>query len=466
LYIYKALTMCSLEKITTKSRLLLIHQATNLLPPASLYNKSIKTKTTLSNMKILQLCKKFPYPLKDGESIAVTYLSKALTDLGCKVTLLAMNTPKHHIDIENLHEDFDHYDSINTVNVDNGLNVFKAFANIFSKDSYHVSRFISEEYKEKLIKLLTEEDYDIIQLETLYLAPYIPTIKKYSKAIISMRSHNIEFEIWERITSNTSNGLKKWYLKYLTSKLKRYEVASLNDYDYLVAISDRDLTRFKQLGYRNGSITTPIGLELDAYTYTNKAITNNNLCFIGSLDWRPNIEGVDWFTKEVWPLIQKKNRNIRLNIAGRNTPEDLVVNKIPNINIVGEVNDAIDFINSHTIMIVPLLSGSGMRVKILEGLALGKTVITTSLGLEGINAEHEKHLLIADTPEEFKNAILRAYNDATLRYKIGKNAKEFIHTHFDQVVIAKNLFLKYQELITNVIPDIEEEATEELPSIK
>jgi polysaccharide biosynthesis protein PslH len=409
-------------------------------------------------MKILQLCKKFPFPLKDGEAIAVTYLSQSLTELGAEVTLLAMNTPKHYIDIAHLQEDYNHYASIHTVEVDNKINPIKAIANIFSRDSYHVSRFVSPAYEAKLIELLQTNTFDIIQLETLYLAPYIDTIRKYSNAIISMRSHNIEFEIWERITSNIKSGPKKWYLSYLTSKLKRYEVETLKEYDYLVAISDRDLKKFKQLGYDSGSMTTPIGLELDNYINTNKAIVNNNLCFIGSLDWIPNIEGLKWFTDEVWPLIQRKNSNIRLNVAGRNTSDDLKNQNLPHVNVIGEVDDAVDFINSHTIMIVPLLSGSGMRVKILEGMALGKTVITTSMGLEGINAEHGKNILIADTPQEFKEAVLKAYNDATLRFKIGKAAQEFIHTHFDQANIAKTLFEKYTELISNV--ESEREASE------
>ena len=150
-------------------------------------------------MKILQLCKKFPYPLKDGESIAVTYLSHALHDLGCDITLLSMNTSKHFTDLNSLPREFNHYKEIQVTALDNSVNAFSAFKNLFSKDSYHVSRFVCPDFKNKLIELLQNNDFDVIQLETLYLAPYIDVIKKYSKALITMRAHNIEFEIWERI---------------------------------------------------------------------------------------------------------------------------------------------------------------------------------------------------------------------------------------------------------------------------
>ena len=142
-------------------------------------------------MKILQLCKKFPYPLKDGESIAVTYLSKALNQLGNQVTLLTMNTKKHYFDIAELPANYDQYQSIHFTDVDNEVKPFDAFLNLFSDDSYHISRFISIPFEQKLIEILKSEEFDFVQIETVNLAPYIPVIRRYSEAKISMRSHNV-----------------------------------------------------------------------------------------------------------------------------------------------------------------------------------------------------------------------------------------------------------------------------------
>ena len=124
-------------------------------------------------MKVLQLCKKFPFPLKDGESIAVTHLSKALKEHGCQMTLLAMNTSKHFFDVNHLPDCFDHYESIHTVDIDNSIKVVDAFKNLFSKDSYHIQRFVSDDFRQKLKQILQQEQFDVVQLETLYLAPYI-----------------------------------------------------------------------------------------------------------------------------------------------------------------------------------------------------------------------------------------------------------------------------------------------------
>ena len=153
-------------------------------------------------MKILQVSKKFPIPSLDGETIAIIEMGKALIDEGCEVSLLTMNTTRHYKNftldqIKELH----HYKEIATVVVDNDIKIINAFTNLFSDQSYHISRFISTEFETKLIELLKANQYDIVQLETLYLAPYVDAIKKHSEALVVMRAHNIEHEIWDRISN-------------------------------------------------------------------------------------------------------------------------------------------------------------------------------------------------------------------------------------------------------------------------
>lgn len=395
-------------------------------------------------MKILQLCKKFPYPLKDGESIAVTYLSNALHNLGCEISLLSMNTSKHYVDIDALPLDFNHYKEIHVTPLDNSIKFFEAFKNLFSSDSYHVSRFVCQDFREKLITLLKTNEYDVVQLETLYLAPYIDVIKEHSKALITMRAHNVEFEIWERIASNTKFLPKRMYLKYLTGKLKRYELEHLNKYDYLVAVSERDLRKFKSLGYKNGAISSPIGLDLKNYMLSVDQKTSDDICFIGALDWIPNIEGLTWFIENVWPKLSEAFPNLKFHIAGRNTPSTLKALNIHNIIVHGEVPNAVEFVSNYSMMIVPLFSGSGMRVKILEGMALGKVVITTQLGKEGIHAENGVHILEADTPESFISHIADTLSGRKDKKAIGLAAKTFVEDYYDHGVNAKKLLDKYK----------------------
>lgn len=398
-------------------------------------------------MKILQLCKKFPYPLKDGEAIAITYLAKALCALDCEVTLLSMNTTKHFFDIKTLPKDFNHYAAMHLVTVDNRLKVKDAFLNLFSSQSYHISRFISAGFEAKLIELLQQNDYDIVQLETLYLAPYIHIIRQHSKAKIVLRSHNVEHEIWDRITQNTNSSVKKMYLKMLTKRLESFELEHLNKYDMMVAITMRDLNLFKKLGCDIPAHVAPIGLELSDYNRIETQHERPTFCFIGSLDWMPNLEGIEWILQNVWSKVLEKAPDAEFHIAGRNTPDSLKNQNWKNVIIHGEVPVAADFINSHDVMLVPLFSGSGMRVKILEGMALGKVVLSTDIGLEGIHAEHGKNVLIANDVEGFVNEIVQSYNSPELTKNMGQAAVEFIHDNYDNISIGKKLLNFYNKLI-------------------
>ncbi|MCB0571480.1 MAG: glycosyltransferase [Phaeodactylibacter sp.] len=398
-------------------------------------------------MKILQLCKKFPYPLRDGESIAVVTLSRSLHRLGCKVTLLAMNTAKHYSDITHIPDELSHYEQVLAVEVDNRVKPLGAFLNLFSRESYHIARFVSPAFRRELSRLLSSQEFDIIQLETLYLAPYIPVVRQYSGGRAAMRAHNIEHEIWQRIAGNTGLLPKRWYLKYLAGKLRRYELEQFNAYDILAPITQRDLSLFRSLGYNRPAVVTPIGLDSQQYVPDYSSYRRPvSLSFIGSLDWMPNQEGLKWFLDEVWSKAHDIFPGLELHIAGRNTPSWIGQLRLPNVYVHGEVPDAGAFINQHSLMVVPLLSGSGMRAKILEGMALGKVVLATSIGLEGIGASDKREVLVADTPGQFISSITYCYEQADVLEQMGKAARSFVARHYDSLQIARRLLDAYTGL--------------------
>lgn len=398
-------------------------------------------------MKILQLCKKFPFPLKDGESIAITNLARALDELGNEVTLLAMNTTKHWTDPALLPDTFDHYRAIHTVDIDNRLKPGAALRNLFSDRSYHIERFDNQKFEQKLIELLRQESFDLIQLETLYLAPYLSVIRKYSTAMVALRAHNVEHEIWERIAAN-SHPLKRWYLNAITPRLKKYETERLNQYDLLIGITERDVQYFRRLGLVKPAMVTPIGIDsrdyMPDYSCYQKPLS---LAFIGSLDWMPNVEGLKWFLDQVWtPLLATAFPQLRFHIAGRNTPAWLHRLRLPGVTVHGEVPDAAAFINQHPVMVAPLLSGGGMRAKILEGMALGRVVLSTPLGLEGIHARHLQEALIAETPQDFLNAVKWCIAEGPALQRLGEQAQNFCFGHFDNLEVARQLMGAYRNL--------------------
>jgi len=389
----------------------------------------------------------------DGESLAVNYLSKSLVELGCEITLLTMNTSKHYFDVpEVLPRELAHYENIHFVKVNNDITISGAFKNLFSSDSYHISRYRSKQFKEKLIEILEENEFDVVHLETLYLTQFIDIIREYSKAVIVLRSHNVEFEIWERLSENQVSFVKKRYMEYLTRKLKRFELKKLQEIDLLLAITQRDLKTFRSYGYLSSAKIVPVGLDTSDYLAEDKSIFSTpTLSFIGSLDWIPNIEGLEWFLTDIWPQLIRKYPELTFHVAGRNMPQTLIDRKEPNVYFYGEVEDAKAFINAHPITIVPLLSGSGMRVKILEGMFLGRIVITTALGLEGINAQHKNQVLIAETVEEFVKAVDFCFEHPIQTQNISHRAQVYAARNYDNLEIGKELLSFYRmkkELIT------------------
>jgi glycosyltransferase involved in cell wall biosynthesis len=410
-------------------------------------------------MKILQLCKKFPFPLKDGEAIAVTYLAKAFADLGSEVTLLSMNTSKHWFDLDHLPASFAHYQDIHTVFINNHIRPLGAMRNLFSNKSYHIERFEDPSFAAKLTELLQQEHFDVVQLESVYLAPYIPIIRRYSTAMIALRSHNVEHEIWERVALN-SHPFKKGYLRLITPRLKRYEIARLNDYDLVVGISARDVEKFRQLGLTKPAVVCPIGLDSRDYQPDYSSFKQPlSLSFIGSLDWMPNIEGLKWFLEKVWtPILSVEFPDLQFHIAGRTAPDWLKTLRIPGVHFHGEVPSAPDFINRHSVMVVPLLSGGGMRAKILEGMAVGKVILSTTLGMEGIEARDRRECLLADTAEDFRKAVRWCYEQGPELERMGRKAQAFCIDRYDNLETGRRLLDAYRQQVlpfSKVSPDRE-----------
>ena len=164
--------------------------------------------------------------------------------------------------------------------------------------------------------------------------------------------------------------------------------------------------------------------------------------FIGALDWLPNQEGLLWFVRNLWQDIHVRFPELYLEIAGRNAPHWLIrkLEEYPNIKFYGEIDDAYQFISKRAVMLVPLFSGSGMRIKIIEGMALGKSIVTTTIGTEGIPTQHNKNILVADSAEKFKNEVIRLLTNKDLFDDIGIQASDFIQKEYNiQKIVSETL---------------------------
>lgn len=400
-------------------------------------------------MRILQLTNKPPYPDIDGGAIAVLNMTKGLAGLGHEITVLAMNTLKHQIDPNEIPPHIKKLADFHFIEVPARISAPAALLNlIFSEKPYNAVRFISENYKNALSELLQEKKFDLVQLEGLYVCPYIPLIRKYSDALIVYRAHNVEFEIWER-TVALSSGLRRWYIKKLANRIRSFEISWINKYDLLVPISPRDGQMLNQLGNHRPMHVSSTGIDSTKLFPDVKCLEYPSLFHLGSLEWSPNQEGLLWFLKTCWPRLNKKFPELRFYVAGRNAPSWLIYKfKLPGVVYEGEVTDAYQFMNSKAIMVVPLFSGSGMRIKIIEGMALGKAIVSTSIGAEGIGAEHGKNIQIADDGENFIAAIEKLINNKNMFTGQCRMSILFIKKNYDNLALAEKLAGFYQNNLT------------------
>lgn len=395
-------------------------------------------------MKILQICSKIPFSPKDGGGIAMNILTHGLMDQGNLVHVLAVNTPKHFLKDDAIDADYKKATAYQSVFIDTSVKPLAAVLNLFSSKSYNVIRFYSPAFEKVLIEKLKSEQYDIIQLESLWVTPYLEVIRKHSKAKIVLRSHNVEYMIWERLASEATSSFKKIYLNLLAKRLKKYELNLLNQYDAIACITELDATVFKNAGCKLSLIHIPFGIDLEKYKIDDSDLEKPSVFHIGAMDWQPNIDGVNWFLNNVWEKVVALHPSLKLYLAGRSISSDF---KQTNVVVDGEVADAHRYISSKSIMIIPLSSGGGMRVKIIEGMALGKTIVSTSIGAEGIEYENKKNILIADSSSEFIDAIDKCINDSGFADTLGKNARTLVETKYNNKLICNKLSDFYRSLL-------------------
>ncbi|MEA2415483.1 MAG: polysaccharide biosynthesis protein PslH [Thermoanaerobaculia bacterium] len=384
-------------------------------------------------MRILILTPRLPWPPIDGGRIAMARLAEGLVRAGAEVEILSLNPRKHRAVAAPLIP-------TQAIDIDTSRIIGPAFA---KRIPFLVARFVSEEFREALRKTLRRFAPDVVQIESPFLLPYVDVVRSESSARVVLRSLNVEFRIWEGLARIERNPLRRFALRRIASSLREYEVRQLNVPDAIVAISNDDAADFRRLGGTRPIHVVPCGVTV-AETKSDAPIANN-VGFIGSLDFRPNQEAVEWIVEELWPLVIERVPQARLSIAGSGVPYWLR-RRMTGADFRGSVEDATAFMNSMSVMIAPLFAGGGMRIKVLEAMALAKPVVATTLGAGGLVAEHGRDILIADDAASFADAVALLLRDSQTAARIGGAAREMVRSRYDNEVLARRLLTFYESL--------------------
>ncbi len=372
---------------------------------------------------------------------------RGLVHLGHEVSLVALNGKRSY------HENAPDADLAEKINyraydIDINVSVLEVAINLFSKTSFNIDRYYDSEFETLLIGEVRKNNYDVIQFEGLMVSLYLSAVRKNSAAKLVYRAHNIENQVWTRMSLQKNDPFKRSYLKMHARRIRNYEIQQLNKFDAITVFTPQDKQVIESYGISAPVRVLPVGLNLEKYKPDCTQTEFPSLFFLGSLDWLPNREGMEWFLDNFLKELTNGDLNVKLYVAGNDIPESFddyeVMGKI---FIQGEVDNALEYVNSKAIMIAPLLSGGGMRVKIVEGMAMEKCIISTSLGAEGISYENGKNIIIANNREEFYQAIKRCIKNEDYCREIGLNARALIEQQHDNDKVVDKLVSFYTGLL-------------------
>lgn len=401
----------------------------------------------MAGRKILVLTNRVPYPLRDGGNLAMNTMIEGYRKAGWQVYLLSMNTSRHRVAGDTLSKIYSNLYAFETVDVDNDLNwkaILKNF--LFEREAEHVKRYYSDDFRKRLKDVLVAFEPDVVQVESVFLTTYMPVIRKYANAVTVLRLHNVEYQIWQGLASKTKNILKRIYLDSLAERIRNYERKAWGQYDILLAITEKDAHLVQRLETVNEILVAPFSIDITSVPAQNSGEWVGY--HIGAMDWRPNEDAVRWFVHKAWPVVRKAAPGFRFYFAGRNMSAEMKEIQVDGVFSMGEVEDANAFIADKRILIVPLWSGGGIRVKILEAMAAGKIVITTSKGIKGIEAQPNEHYLRAHSPQDFAKAIKWCLEHKSEAENIAANARALVVEKYNQAKVADTIATEVEKLLS------------------
>jgi polysaccharide biosynthesis protein PslH len=291
-----------------------------------------------------------------------------------------------------------------------------------------------------VMEAIATSDADIVVFDFVHSAVLMP--EKVPCASICF-THNVEAEIFKRHAETALDPWRRWLWKSQYKKMAQFERKALTKFTSVIAVSERDARFFGETYQVKFAHSIPTGVDLSFFNWQapqhGGAARPPTAVFTGSMDWDANINGVEFFLKEIWSLVLKIQPEAKFVIVGRNPPSSLaaLARDIAGVSLTGFVEDVRPYVHNADAFVIPLLVGGGTRIKAFEAMAMGCPIVSTSIGTEGLGAVAGEHFLERDTPEAFADAILNLFKDSALRTKISKTARRLVEEKFGHKVAAQ-----------------------------
>ena len=304
---------------------------------------------------------------------------------------------------------------------------------------YAVAKYRSDAYRARLEQMLASESYDLIVCDFL---PPVVNLPEQLPCPSIVFTHNVEAEIWRRHAEQATNPVSKYLMTQQWNRMLRFEAAALSRFDLVLAVSDADSRTFERL--YAGSLKAPVhvvqtGVDTAFFTPPSEAPSPAHMVFTGSMDWLPNEDGMTYFCREILPKIRQAEPAATLSIIGRApTPAVRKLAEIPGVDVTGRVDDVRPHIARGAVYIVPLRIGGGTRLKIFEAMSMGKAVVSTTIGAEGLPVTSGRDIDIADEPSRFAHAVVHLMRDTESRRAMESAARRLVVERYDWAAVAKD----------------------------
>jgi sugar transferase (PEP-CTERM/EpsH1 system associated) len=405
---------------------------------------------------VLQLAPRVCWPLDTGAKLRNYHLGRVLSE-HAHVSLLAFIHDGEPLEIPG-----NSYQQVLTVRREPGYTFSKILRGAVSRTPLPLLNYTTESMSRALEGILAETDFDIVQVESIHMMGYLPLIRATrSQPLIVCDWHNIESELMSRYSEREGNIIRRWYARRTARLMRNFEQHALDEFDAHVTVSERDAERLRSLNSKARIFVIENGV--DAAHYSEEQLEHaferwrtqqaprdspNRIVFVGSMDYHANIDGAVSFAREVWPQLRERKPELIFTIVGRDpAPEVCELASIPGIEVTGTVDDVRPYYREAIAAVVPLKVGGGSRLKILEAMAAGVPVVSTTLGAEGLEVTDDKNILIADPTEKMVEAIIKLIEQPEQRKQLREAGRTLISNRYDWARVGESLFKCYAGLL-------------------
>lgn len=396
-------------------------------------------------MRILIVTASLPYPLASGGAIRTFGIVQGLHQAGHRISLLSFSERSANgTPLEALCE------TIVTIQPLQRSKFERLRTLLLTNQADIATRFYSPEFEHTLLKLLGEEDFDLVQFEAIESACYIPTVRaNFPNVKICFDTFNAEAELQRVIFDIDRQEVRRWptavYSYVQARRIAAYEASLCQASDLVIAVSEEDHAHLSR--YRDDDCTfiVPSGIVVNDYAKPGEIVDlgDNALVFTGKMDYRPNVDAMLWFTDTILPQLPAA----ALTIVGQKPhPRIQHLPEHPNITLTGWVDSVLPYLHAAAVYIAPLRMGSGTRLKILEAMAAGCAIVATTVAASGLSADVRQALVIADSEADFAAAIHTLLAKPHEREDLAHRARDAVRKHYDWSVLIPRLLAAYQEV--------------------